>query len=93
VSPRRKEKCGRKPNTTPKDDAQLIRNSNKNPRKKSFDLQKDLAHAGVLVSSSTVRRRILKAGRKAKKPLRKHLLTVEMKEKSWNGQGNIKVGQ
>jgi len=44
-------------------------------------LQKDLAHAGVLVSSSTVRCHLLKAGRKAKKPLRKHLLTLKMKKK------------
>ena len=51
VSPRRKGKCGRKPKTTPYDDVVLLRNSKKNPRKTSFDLQKDLAHAGVHVSS------------------------------------------
>ena len=44
-------------------------------------LQKNLAHAGVLVSSSTVRRRLLKFSRKAKKPLRKYLLKVKMKKK------------
>ena len=45
VTPRRKGKCGRKRKTTPKDDLVLLRNSKKDPRKTSFDLQKDLASA------------------------------------------------
>ena len=38
-------------------------------------------HAGVHISSSTARRRLLEAGRKAKKPLKKQLLTQKMKTK------------
>jgi len=43
-------------------------------KKTSFDLQKDLMHAGVHISSGTVRRRPLEAGGKSKKPLKKQLL-------------------
>ena len=81
VTPRRKGKCGRKRTTTPKDDLIFLRNSKKDPRKTNFDLQMDLASAGVCISSSTVRRRLLEAGKKAKKPLKKHLLTKKMKKK------------
>ena len=75
VTSRRIRKCGRKRTAIPKDDTILLRNSKKDPRKTSFDLQKDLVLAGVHISSSTVRRRLLEASRKAKKPLKKHLLT------------------
>ena len=81
VTPKRKGKCGRKRKTTPKDDLILVRNSKKDSRKTSFDLQKDLESAGVRISSSTVRRRLLEADRKAKKPLKKNLLTKRMKKK------------
>ena len=67
VTSRRKEKCSRKRKTTPKDDKILLRNSKKDPRKTSFVLQKNLASAGVRISSSTVRRLLLEASRKAKK--------------------------
>jgi len=50
-------------------------------KKTSFELQKNLMHAGVHISSSTARRRLLEAGRKAKKPLKKQLLTQKMKTK------------
>ena len=74
VTPRRKGNWGRKCKTTPKDDLILLRNSKKDPRKTSFDLQ-NLASAGVRISSSAVRRRLLEAGRRANKPLKKHLLS------------------
>ena len=84
VTLRRKGNCGRKRKTTPKDDLILLRNSKKDPRNTSFDLQKDLASVGVRgvrISSSTVRHRLLEAGRNDKKPLKKHLLTKRMKKK------------
>jgi len=40
--------------------------------KTRFDLQKDLMHAGVLISSNTMCR-LLEAGKKAKKPLKSNL--------------------
>ena len=63
----------------------MIRNSVKNSKKTSKDLQKYLALAGVNVASSTVRRRLLEVGRTARRPLRKQLLTKVMKKKclSW----------
>ena len=81
VTPRRKGKCGRKRKTTPKDDNILFRNSKKDQKRRIFDLQKDLVLAGVCISSSTVRRRLLEAGRKAKKSLKKYLLTKKMKKR------------
>jgi len=46
-------------------------------------------HAGVHISSGTVRRLLLKAGRKAKKTLKKQLLTHEMNKLEWAKNINI----
>jgi len=56
-------------------------NSNKNSRKSSFELQKDLAYFGAHVSSATVRHRLIEAGQKAKNPTKKELLTQKMMKK------------
>ena len=50
-------------------------------KKNSTNLKRDLATAGVIADSSTIRRRLLKAGRKARRPLKKQLLTAAMKNK------------
>ena len=76
-------KCGRKRKTTARDDKILLRNSKNNPRATSDDLKKDLESAEVHISSSTVRRRLLAAGRKARRPLKKQLLTKKMKTKRY----------
>uniref|UniRef100_A0A3Q3KA92 Transposase Tc1-like domain-containing protein n=1 Tax=Monopterus albus TaxID=43700 RepID=A0A3Q3KA92_MONAL len=83
VSPKRKGKCGRKRKTTPRDDAYLIRESVKDPRKTSDALKVDLKEKGIEVSSSTVRRRLLEVGRKAYRPVKKQLLTKAMKVKRY----------
>ena len=75
VTPQRKGKCGIKRFTSPRDDALILRESKRNPRKTSDELMKDLAHAGVKISSSTVRKRLLESGRRAMRPLKKQLLT------------------
>lgn len=80
-SPKRRGKCGRKRKTTLRTDKILIRNSKINPRKTSSDLRRDLLATGFDVSSSTARRRLLEAGRKARRPVKKQLLTHKMKEK------------
>ena len=77
----RRGKCGRKRKTTPHDDKVIIRNSVKDPKKSSTDLRRDFSSAGVNVSSSTVRRRLLEVGRFARKPQPKQLLTSVMKTK------------
>lgn len=77
----RRGRCGRKRKTTPHDDKVIIRNSVKDPKKTSVDLLRDLSSAGVNVSSSTVRRRLLEVGRVGRKPQKKQLLTSVMKKK------------
>ncbi|XP_069951387.1 transposable element Tc1 transposase [Cherax quadricarinatus] len=77
----RQGRCGRKRKTTPHDDKVIIRCSVNDPKKTSKDLQRDLASAGIIVDSSTIRRRLLEAGRIARKPGKKKLLTFAMKEK------------
>ena len=62
VVPRRKGKCGRKRKTMPKDEAIVLRNSKKYPRKSSFELQKGLVYSGVHVSSATVRHWLIETG-------------------------------
>ena len=79
-SPNRKGRCGRKRQTSPRDEAVLIRESKKNPRKTSDAL----GSAGVSISSSTVRRRIIEVGRTARRPVKKQLLTMAMKKKRYN---------
>jgi len=76
-TPNRKGKCGRKRKTTPKGDACLMRKSKINPAKTSSDLHKDLEYSGVKISASLVRRLVL-AGRKARRPQRKQLSTEKM---------------
>ena len=77
----RKGNCERKKKTTSRTDDYLLRESKFNPRKTSFQLQQDLSSAGVMVDSLTVRRRLLAVGRKARRPIKKQLLTIKMKKK------------
>ena len=77
----RKGRCGRKRKTTPYDDKVVKRNSVKDLKKNSKDLQRDIASARVNICSSTTRRRLLEIGRTARKPVCKQLLTAAMKAK------------
>lgn len=81
LSPKRKGKCGRKRKTIPRTDKILIRNSKQNPRKTSTDLRRDLLDYGIEVSTSTVRKRLLEVGWKARKPKKKQFLTQKMMKK------------
>jgi len=76
----------------PKDEAIPFRNSNKNPRKSSFELQKDLAYSRVHVSSATMRHRLIKTGRKAKNLTKKQLLTQKMMKKRLAQAKNTSLG-
>ena len=73
VTPKCKGKCGRKRKTTPKDDAYLIRESVKDPRKTSDAIETTLGKKGIEISFSTVCRR----------PVKKQLLTKTMKTKRY----------
>ena len=86
----RRGRCGRKRKTTTHDDRTILRNSLKDPRKISKDLQRDLAMAGVDIDSSTVRKRLLQAGRIARSPRKKQLLTDVMKKKRLVGTKKYK---
>ena len=77
----RRDQCERKRKTTSRDDKMILQNTFRDLSKTSEDLQRDLATAGVNVDSSTVRKRLLEAGRKARSPSKKQLLTVAMKKK------------
>ena len=79
-----KESCGRKRKTTKRDGLILLRNSEINPRKTSEELKMNLDKSGVHVSSSTVRRRLLEKGRKARNPKKKQLLIAAIKKKRFN---------
>jgi hypothetical protein len=47
----------------------------------SKDLQRNVSTSGFEIDASTVRRRLLHLGRKARKPIKKQLLTSAMKQK------------
>ena len=70
----------------------ILQNTFKDLRKTSKDLQRDLATARVNVDSSTIRKRLLEAGRKAKSHCKKQLPTVAMKKKrlKWDNKYNKK---
>ena len=56
----------------------------KDPQKKaSHELRQALSEHGISVSSSTVRRRLLDAGRPAYRPVKKQLLTKAMMKKRY----------
>lgn len=69
ISPHRKGRSGRKRKTTLKYDGVLRRLSKINPRKNSFELQKNLELPGVKSHDSTLRRRLLECDRKSRRPL------------------------
>ena len=78
---KRRDQCERKRKMTTRDDKMILQNIFRDLRKTSEDLQRDLATAEVNVDSSNVRKQLLEAGRKARSPCKKQLLTVAMKEK------------
>ena len=78
-----KRKGGRKRKTTPKDNAYLIRESVKDPRKTSDAIKTTLGEKRIEISSSTIRRRLLEVWRKAYRPVKKQLLTKTMKTKRY----------
>jgi transposase len=81
ISVKRKGKCGAKRKTSKRDDQRLLRSSRNDCRKTAVDLARELAETGVNVTPMTVRRRLIEAGRPARKPVKKQLLTVAMKAK------------
>jgi transposase len=81
VSPNRKGEHGRKRKAPPRTEQFLLRNSRLPPTVTSKDLQRDLLSSGIDIGASTVWHRLLEFGRKARKPIRKQLLTPAMKQK------------
>ena len=75
---KRRDQCGRKRKTTSCDEKMILQSPFKDLRKTSKDLQRDLATVGE-VDSSTARNRLLEAGRKARSPCKKQLLTAAIK--------------
>ena len=63
------------------DESFLLRETKKHPRFTSDDLKRVIADRGVVVSSSTVRRRLLKPGRKSRRPVKKTTFDSCIKEK------------
>ncbi|KAJ4434038.1 hypothetical protein ANN_16357 [Periplaneta americana] len=64
--PRKKGNCGRKRKTSLADDRLIVRKSKLNPRLTAVDLTRELmATTGANIHDTTVRRRLLEAGRRA----------------------------
>jgi len=58
----------------------LHRLSVANPMKTSSDLQRDMMAYGIHLSNTSIKRRLIKAGRVARRPLTKQLLTKKNEE-------------
>ncbi|KAJ4445048.1 hypothetical protein ANN_06847 [Periplaneta americana] len=68
ITPQKKGNCGRKRKTSPADDRLIVRKSKLNPRLTAVDLTRELmATTGANIHVTTVRRRLLEAGRRARK--------------------------
>jgi transposase len=76
----RKKGSGRKPMSTPCQDRYLMRMCLRDRQASSVDLKNAWeAEAGVQVSAVTVRRRLFRAGLRARRPRKKPLLTAKMR--------------
>ena len=80
TSPRRKGRCGPKRKTSAETDRWLVRHVQKNRRRSSKQLAVDLQERNTTVSSVTVRRRLLEAGLRSYRPLKKPRLTPAMEK-------------
>lgn len=80
-SPKRIGNCGRKRKTSVRQDRLLLIKSKADPKKTSERLRQDIAVDGISVSSRTIRRRLCDVGRRARRPVKKQLLTKRMKTK------------
>ncbi|KAJ4433285.1 hypothetical protein ANN_15544 [Periplaneta americana] len=82
IIPKKKGNCGRKRKTSPADDRLIVRKSKLNPRLTAVDLTRELmTTTGANIHVTTVRRRLLEAGRRARKPIKKQLLNPVMCKK------------
>lgn len=77
LSPR--PKSGRPSLTTPRDNSTMVRMVLRDRRISATSIQAEMSHRGVDLSVRTVRRRLLNAGFRARKPVRKPFLTNRMK--------------
>ena len=67
--------------TLARNDKMLLRLSIADPKKTSSDLKRDMVDYGVHLSTSFIQKRLVEAGRTARKPKAKQLLTQKMKSK------------
>ncbi|KAJ4433945.1 hypothetical protein ANN_16264 [Periplaneta americana] len=82
ITPQKKGNCGQKRKTSHADDRLIVRKSKLNPRLTAVDLTPELmATTGANIHVTTARRRILEAGRRACKPIKRQLLTPVMCKK------------
>ncbi|KAJ4440087.1 hypothetical protein ANN_08220 [Periplaneta americana] len=82
ITPQKKGNCGRKRKSLPADDRLIVRKSILNPRLTAVDLTHELmATTGANIYITTVWHRLLEAGRRARKPIKKQLLTPVMCKK------------
>ncbi|GFU18351.1 HTH_Tnp_Tc3_2 domain-containing protein [Trichonephila clavipes] len=91
LSPKRKSKRGRKCKTKSRTDKFLVQNSTIHPYKTSRDLQRELLATNVNVDSSIVQRRLIEAGRFARKPIQKTVINTCNEEKTFGLGQEISV--
>ena len=70
-SPARVGTCGRKTKLSPRTQCKLVQIARNNRRATSQDLKKSLEKYGVYVCASTVRRKLISAGLRARRPREK----------------------
>lgn len=79
-----RQNCHGKRITSARTDGVLTRSAKKSPWTTVGEHAKEVRHAGISVSSTTVWRRLKEAGFKSVKPVRKPQLTKEMKKKRFD---------
>lgn len=76
-----RQKSGRPRKTTARDNSIMVRMVLRDRRITAASIRAEMHHRNVNVSARTVRRRLLKAGFTARRPIRKPYLTNKMKKK------------
>ena len=89
-SPAREGKCGLKTKLSPRTQCKLVQIARNNRRATRQDLKNSLEKYGVYVCASTVRRKLISAGLRARCPRKKAKITPAMAKKRLNWAYEVK---
>jgi len=88
-----RRKCGRKKKTTSRDNTYICGQSKNYPSEMSDALNTDWKEKDIQISSFAIHRRLIAVRQKARRTVKKQLLSKAIKENEISGQRSINIGQ